>query len=47
MEILKKALQIIPGTTPKCLKARPVPYAVKPKVEAELDRLVKSGVWNL
>ena len=37
-------LTIKPGSTPKCLKARPVLYAIKPKVEAELDRLVKSGV---
>ena len=37
-------LAVKSGTTPRCLKARPVPYAIKPKVEAELDRLVKSGV---
>ncbi len=29
---------------PKCLKARPVPYAIKPKVETDLDRLEKTGV---
>lgn len=37
-------LKIKKESTPKCLKTRPVPYAIKPKVEAELDRLVKSGV---
>lgn len=37
-------LTIQPGSTPKCLKARPVPYAIQPKGEAELDRLVKTGV---
>lgn len=37
-------LAVKPGSAPKCLKARPVPYAIKPKVEAELERLVKSGV---
>lgn len=36
--------RIKPGTTPKCLKAIPVPYAIKPNIGAELDKLVKSGV---
>ncbi len=26
------------------MKARPVPYAIKPKVEADLDTMVKNGV---
>lgn len=30
--------------SPKCLKARPVPHAFRPLVEAELDRLVSEGV---
>lgn len=33
-----------PGATPKFLKARPVPYAIKSKVEKEIDRLVHEGV---
>uniref|UniRef100_A0A3B3R045 ribonuclease H n=1 Tax=Paramormyrops kingsleyae TaxID=1676925 RepID=A0A3B3R045_9TELE len=37
-------LTLKPGSQPKCLKARPVAYALKPKVEAELERLVKAGV---
>ncbi|KAI7811353.1 hypothetical protein IRJ41_013611 [Triplophysa rosa] len=37
-------LTVKPGSRPKCLKARPVAYAIKPKVEAELKRLVKAEV---
>lgn len=44
MKDIMVKLTLKPGSTPKCLKARSVPYAIKPKVEAELDRLVKSGV---
>ncbi|KAJ8380942.1 hypothetical protein SKAU_G00017200 [Synaphobranchus kaupii] len=44
MKDITVKLTVKPGSTPKCLKARPVLYAIKPKVEAELDRLVKSGV---
>lgn len=44
MKDITVKLTLKPGSTPKCLKARPVPCAIKPKVEAELDRLVKSGV---
>ena len=36
MKDITVKLAIKPGSTPKCLKARPVPYAIKPKVEAEL-----------
>ena len=44
MKDITVKLTVKPGTTPRCLKARPVLYAIKPKVEKELDRLVKSGV---
>lgn len=44
MKDITVKLTVKPDSTPKCLKARPVPYAIRPKVEAELDRLVKSGV---
>lgn len=37
-------LAIKPDSKPKCLKARPVPYAIKPKVETELHRLEETGV---
>lgn len=33
-----------PDATPKFLKARHVPYALKPKVEVELETLVKKCV---
>jgi hypothetical protein len=38
------SIHIKEGATPKFLKARPVPYAIKNRVEAEIDRLVKEGV---
>ncbi len=37
-------MTVKPGSQPMCLKARPVAYALRPKVEAELERLVKAGV---
>ncbi len=37
-------MMVKPGSQPMCLKARPVAYALRPKVEEELDRLVKAGV---
>ncbi|KAJ8351903.1 hypothetical protein SKAU_G00233790 [Synaphobranchus kaupii] len=37
-------LNIKSDSRPKFLRARQVPYAIKPKVEAELESLVKSGV---
>ena len=46
MKDITVKLTVKPGTTPRCLKARPVPYAIKPKAEKELDRLVKSGVME-
>lgn len=44
MKDITVKLTIKSDSTPKCLKARPVPYAIKPKVEMELDRLEKTGV---
>ena len=41
---VKGTLQLQPGAQPKSLKARPLPYALRPKIEAELDRLEKEGV---
>ena len=44
MKTFKATLHLKPETIPKFHKARPVPFAVRPKVEAELDRLEKEGV---
>nr|XP_061811684.1 uncharacterized protein K02A2.6-like [Nerophis lumbriciformis] len=44
MKDITVKLTVKPGSVPKAFKARPVPYAIKPKVEAELARFVKSGV---
>lgn len=44
MKDITVKLNIKPDSHPKFLKARPVPYAIRPKVEAELESLVKSGV---
>nr|XP_034833643.1 uncharacterized protein K02A2.6-like [Maniola hyperantus] len=37
-------IHLKPDATPRFLKARPVPYAIKAKVEKEIDRLVAEGV---
>uniref|UniRef100_A0AAQ4RGR7 ribonuclease H n=1 Tax=Gasterosteus aculeatus aculeatus TaxID=481459 RepID=A0AAQ4RGR7_GASAC len=47
MKDITVKLTVKPNSKPKCFKARSVPYAIKPKVEAELDKLVKSGVLDL
>ena len=44
MRNFKAKLHLKPHATPKFVKARPVPFAVRPKVEAELDKLEKEGV---
>lgn len=38
------AIHLKPDATPKFLKARPVPFAIKDRVETEIDRLVTEGV---
>ena len=41
---LGEAQRSFPGWTPKVMKARPVPYALRPMVEEQLDNLEKEGV---
>ncbi|XP_062620772.1 uncharacterized protein K02A2.6-like [Saccostrea cucullata] len=41
---IKAKLTVKPDAKPKFVKARQVPYALKPKVEVELEKLVKDGV---
>lgn len=44
MKEITVKLFVKPGSEPVFRKARPVPYAIRPKVEADLDALVESGV---
>ncbi|KAL5018941.1 hypothetical protein ScPMuIL_004663 [Solemya velum] len=41
---IRAKLTLKPDSRPKFVKARQVPYVLKPKVEMELDKLVKDGV---
>ena len=43
---LQASINLTEGAQPKFCKARPVAYALRPKVERELDRLVESGVLS-
>ena len=42
--LAKARLALKEGSQPKFCKARPVPYAMKPKVEVEMKRLEKEGI---
>ena len=42
----KVRIPVPEGTQPKFCRARPVPYAMKGRVDAELDRLDEQGVWQ-
>ncbi|KAJ7990617.1 hypothetical protein DPEC_G00302250 [Dallia pectoralis] len=44
MKNITVKLNIKPDSKPKLMKARPVPYAIRPKVEADLDALVNNKV---
>lgn len=44
MKDITVRLSVQPNAKPKFLKARPVPFAIRSKVDAELDSLVASGV---
>ena len=37
-------LHVKPNTVPKFCKARPVPFAIKSAIEAELDQLESDGI---
>jgi hypothetical protein len=39
----KATLSIKPQSTPKFIKARPIPFAMRPKVEKELEKLERDG----
>ena len=41
---MKAKLSVSPSATPRFHRPRPVPYALKPLVEQELDRLERTGV---
>ena len=43
LQNFKAHIYVDPNAKPKYCKARPIPYAVKAKVEEELDRLVAQG----
>ncbi|KAJ7983700.1 hypothetical protein DPEC_G00373820 [Dallia pectoralis] len=47
MKNITVKLNIKPDSKPKLMKARPVPYAIRPKVEADLDALVNNKVRNI
>ena len=40
----KATLQVCPGASPKFHKARPVPFAIKEAVGAQLDHLESEGI---
>ncbi|KAL0268628.1 UNVERIFIED_CONTAM: hypothetical protein PYX00_010487 [Menopon gallinae] len=43
---VKLTLHLREGSTPKYCQARPVPYAIKEKIEKEIDRLVEEGILS-
>ena len=44
MKQFTACLALKDGTQPKFMRARPVPHALKPLVEKELDSLEKEGI---
>ena len=43
---ISATIEVDTQATPKYFKARPVPYAIRPAVEAELDNLERAGVLS-
>ena len=43
---IQARIKVKPDSNPVFCKARSVPYAIKPKVEKELDRLVENGILS-
>ena len=41
---IKAKIHLKENSTPKFVKARPVPYALQPKIDNELDNLVEKGI---
>ena len=44
MNTFEANLYLKPNCQPKFVKARPVPFAIKPAVDRELDRLEQEGI---
>ena len=44
MNTFEAGLHLKPNAQPKFMKARPVPFALKPAVDIELDRLEREGI---
>ena len=46
MANIKVHIELKDDAKPRFHKARPVPYALKQKIETELDRLAKEGIYE-
>ena len=46
MKYFEVNLKMKEGVRPKFYRARPVPYALKPAVEEEIERLLSEGIFE-
>ena len=46
MKNVEVEIPIQPNVNPTFFRARPVPYSLKDKIEKEIDRLVKLGIYQ-